>query len=178
MIKGTTRKRTYRAIYRLLDRVSPVPFDCGRLCGAACCNAAKYDNEMGILLMPGEEKLHNKKDGWLEWELLSTDEFEFPESWRGEVNWVRCKTPPECPRSSRPLQCRTFPLWPHLTEEGILELIYNDGDLPYRCPLIEEETELDDSFIRATYTVWKHLLRDPLIFDLIEAESERRREEL
>ena len=38
----------------------------------------------------------------------------------------------------RPLQCRTFPLTPHLTEDGILLLIYNDEELPYICPLIEK----------------------------------------
>ena len=36
-MKSTIRKNTYKAIYRLLDRVSPVDYDCGTLCGAACC---------------------------------------------------------------------------------------------------------------------------------------------
>ena len=36
-MKSTITKTTYQAIYRLLDRVSPVDFDCGILCGAACC---------------------------------------------------------------------------------------------------------------------------------------------
>ena len=30
-------QRTYRAMYRLLDRVSPIDGDCGRLCGSICC---------------------------------------------------------------------------------------------------------------------------------------------
>lgn len=63
---------------------------------------------------------------------------------------------------------------PHITEDGILQLIYNDAELPYKCPMIEDETELDPRFIRATYTVWKHLIRDPLIYDLVEMESEYR----
>ena len=51
MIKSTIRKRTYRAIYRLLDRVSPVDYDCGTLCGAACCMVeSEPDMEMGIYL--------------------------------------------------------------------------------------------------------------------------------
>ena len=42
-------ERTYRAIYRLLDRVSPLDTDCGALCGAACCTSAYEDGEeMGI----------------------------------------------------------------------------------------------------------------------------------
>ena len=75
----------------------------------------------------------------------------------------------------RPVQCRTFPLAPHITEEGHLCLIYNDDDdLPYCCPMIEDETELDPDFIQATLTVWKHLIRDPLIYDLVKMDSEAR----
>ena len=172
MIKGTIRARTYRAIYRLLDRVSPVPFDCGQICGAACCTAAELDDELGILLLPGEDKIHDRHADWLTWNTLSTDEFEFPESWTGNAYFVRCKTPPRCPREMRPIQCRTFPLMPVINDEGELELIYNDTELPYCCPMIEEETELDPRFVQATYTVWKHLIRDPLIYDLVAASGE------
>ena len=34
--------------------------------------------------------------------------------------------------------------------------------------------ELNRDFVKATYTVWKHLLRDPLIFDLVEMDSRLR----
>ena len=120
MIKGTTRSRTYRAIYRLLDRVSPVPFDCGQICGAACCTAAELDDELGILLLPGSKFFL----------VLGRD------------------------------------------EDGTLEMVFNDYELPYACPMIEEETELDQRFVQATYTVWKHLIRDPLIYDLVAASGE------
>lgn len=174
MIKAKTRKRTYRAIYRLLDRVSPVPFDCGTICGAACCNAAAYDENLGMMLLPGEDKVHDRKDDWLSWEALISNEYEFPESWNGKIWFVRCKTPPRCPRHLRPIQCRTFPLMPHLSQDGELSMIYNDFDLPYVCPMIEDETELDASFVKATQTAWKHLLRDPLIYDLVWKESRDR----
>lgn len=174
MIKSAIRKRTYRAIYRLLDRVSPVPFDCGTICGAACCNAAASDEDLGIMLLPGEEKVHDRHDDWLEWESLSTDEYELPPTWKGKIFFVRCKTPPRCPRHLRPIQCRSFPLLPHLDEDGTLRLIYNDYDLPYACPMIEEEIELDERFVKATHTVWKHLTRDPLIYDYVWGESRER----
>lgn len=174
MIKGTTRKRTFRAIYRLLDRVSPVPFDCGEICGAACCVAAYGDDELGIFLLPGEEKLHDRHSDWLTWNTLSTDEYEFPPSWHGKVDFVRCKTPPHCPRELRPIQCRTFPLAPHIGDDGELIMIYNDTELPYCCPMIEDEIELDPRFVKATHTAWKHLIRDPLIRELVEMESAER----
>ena len=173
MIKGTTRARTYRAIYRLLDRVSPVPFDCGMICGAACCTAID-DDDMGIYLLPGEEKIHDRHADWLTWHTQDTEEYDFPESWHGKVYWVRCKEPPHCPRAMRPIQCRSFPLSPHLSPDGELHLVWNDSDLPYCCPMIDDETELEPDFIKATLTVWKHLIRDPLICDLVRMESEER----
>ena len=63
---------------------------------------------------------------------------------------------------------------PHIKADGSLILIFNDYDLPYACPIIEEGAELDDRFLRATYTAWKHLIRDPLIFDYVLAESRER----
>ena len=180
-MKTTIKMRTWKAIYRLLDRVSPVDYDCGKLCGAACCscpddstNTDGTDYEMGIYLYPGEEKIHNKKDDWLKWSVERAEDFEFPDSWFGNVYFVRCKTPPICPREKRPLQCRTYPLAPHLTEDGTLHLIRNHEELPYSCPLIDEHMELNPDFVQATYTVWKHLIRDPLIFDLVEMDSETR----
>ncbi len=175
MIRPSTRARTYRAIYRLLDRVSPVPFDCGMICGAACCLPEEAD-DMGIYLLPGEEKIHDRHADWLTWTTQRTAEYEFPASWKGVVHFVRCKEPPHCPRSMRPIQCRSFPLLPHLTEAGELQLIYDDSDLPYCCPLIDDEAELMPDFVRATYTVWKHLIRDPLIYDLVEMDSREREE--
>ncbi|MCR4600157.1 MAG: hypothetical protein K5767_00260 [Clostridia bacterium] len=190
MMKSTITKRTYRAIYRLLDRVSPVPYDCGTLCGTACCTGgpdreafeAASENEdegaMGIYLLPGEDKLHSKHDDWLTWTEDDVENYDFPESWTGKVFFVNCNTPPHCPRDKRPIQCRTFPLAPHIMQQtGELVLIYNDVELPYRCPLIEDDISLDGAFVRATYTAWKHLIRDPLIYDLVKMDSDDRDED-
>lgn len=177
IMKTIITERKWKAIYRLLDRVSPINYDCGKLCGASCCTVSgDYSDEMmGIYLYPGEEKIHDPNCSWLSWTVERAEDYDFPDSWQGNLYFVRCKTPPHCPRGMRPFQCRTFPLTPHITEDGILTLIYNDEDLPYSCPLIDEEIPLSDDFVRATYTVWSHLIRDPLIFDLVEMDSRRRR---
>ena len=240
-MKSKIKKKTYKAIYRLLDRVSPLDTDCGLLCGAACCTCGGdavnadgsldedgLDYELGIYLLPGEEKLFTMREEWLKWSVEYAEDFDFPASWFGKIYFVRCKTPPVCPRKSRPLQCRFFPLAPHLTEDGRLQLILSTAETPYACPLIaanrtgseaafeppadasptpsgaaclsganrsatadaqspagaaRPETEaqpaahvLNDRFIRATYTVWKHLLTDPLICDLVVLDSEDRRQ--
>ena len=72
------------------------------------------------------------------------------------------------------MQCRTFPLTPHIDENEVLSLVWNDIELPYQCPLIEEEFPLDPNFIKATNTCWKHLIRDPQIYDLVKQDSEYR----
>jgi len=177
-MKSSIRKTTYQAIYRLLDKVSPLPGDCGLLCGAACCScggdgnsADSLDFDMGIYLLPGEEKLFTQKEDWLKWNVEDAEDFDFPDSWFGKVYFARCKTPPHCPREMRPLQCRFYPLAPYLTQQGELKLILSATELPYRCPLIAEKIALQSSFIKATYTVWKHLIRDRRIRDLVEMDS-------
>ena len=46
-MKSTIKKRTWKSIYRLLDRVSPIDGDCGRLCGSVCCTCGSKDNTKG-----------------------------------------------------------------------------------------------------------------------------------
>ena len=45
MIKSTITKREYQAIYRLLNRVSPLDQDCGLRCGAVCCTSEYTGDE-------------------------------------------------------------------------------------------------------------------------------------
>lgn len=181
-MKSSIRKITYRAIYRLLDRVTPLTTDCGLLCNAACCTCgenapdAAQEEELGIYLLPGEEKLFTREEPWLSWSAETAQDYDFPPSWHGTIYFVRCTCAPHCPRKLRPLQCRLFPLAPHLLSDGTLTLILSPLELPYRCPLIEDSMELTPSFIQAVSTVWRRLIRDPLIYDLVAYDSEERDE--
>lgn len=181
-MKSNIKKKTYKAIYRLLDRVSPIDGDCGKLCNAACCTCGGdskdddgLDFDLGIYLLPGEEKIFTMEEDWLKWSVEYAEDYDFPDSWFGKIYFVRCKTPPICPRESRPLQCRFFPLAPHFSEQGKLQLIYCTSELPYSCPLITKKMKLTDDFVKATYTVWNRLIKDPLIFDLVEMDSKDRK---
>ena len=65
-------KETYRELYRKLDEVFPVPYDCGTICGKACCGVAEYnratrDEDMGLYLYPGEDELLKEDADWLNW---------------------------------------------------------------------------------------------------------------
>lgn len=183
MMKSTIKKSTYEAIYRLLNRVSPIKENCGMLCRFACCvcdDKESLDPEfsLGIYLLPGEEKLFSKDEDWIEWSYSDADELDYPDSWTGKVPFIRCKTPPNCKREKRPLQCRFFPIAPHFLEDGTLKLILFPMDqLPYICPLIKDRVPLTPAFIKANYTVWRRLITDPLIFDLVEWDSSDRDED-
>ena len=156
-----------------------------QLCGAACCTCGSQtdscdlcdEDDFGIYLLPGEDKVFDRKEDWIGWEKNRAEDYEFPDSWHGTIYFLHCKTAPCCPREKRPLQCRFFPLAPHLDEEDVLHIVYQDGELPYDCPLISQKIPLNEDFIHATYTVWKHLIRDPLLYDLVVLDSDFRIEE-
>ena len=86
-MKSMIKKRTWRAIYRLLDHVSPIDGDCGKLCGAACCTCGDESAEdLGIYLYPGEDAIHSRKSDWLEWTVEDAEDYDFPDSWIGKVS--------------------------------------------------------------------------------------------
>ncbi len=171
-MKSSIRKSTYKAIYRLLDRVSPIKTDCGLLCDSACCR--NTEGNMGIYLLPGEEKLFSRKEAWLRWDVENAEDYEFPDSWHGKIYFLTCLGPAYCHRKERPLQCRFFPLAPHITRDGKLVMIIFPLKLPYECPLIQNKTDLEPSFVKAVHTVWARLVQDPLIRDLVLHDSNDR----
>ena len=176
-MKSTLTKEQYKRIYDLLNSCELLDYDCGKLCNAACCTVSREysEDDMGIYLLPGEEQLLEEEDKeWLDIRVSQAEDHDLPESWKGDVYFIRCKTPPICPREKRPIQCRTFPLAPHIDSEGELTLIYNDLELPYECPLIEEEIPLNDDFVDKTLEAWEILIEDPLIYDLVKLDSEER----
>ncbi len=121
------------AARRLLEEVTPLKGDCGRICGAACCNSLEGE-ETGMLLFPGEEVLYQDRPGW---RLKKTE--------TGET-LVIC--PGRCDRRDRPLSCRIFPLLPLLREESIRV----ETDLRARavCPLARRgRGTMDPAFIGA-----------------------------
>ncbi len=177
-MKPIISKKEYQEIYDLLNSTEVTEGDCGKLCGAACCTVSGdySEDDMVIYLLPGEEQLHQEDDDWMTMRTENARDHDFPESWGETVYFVRCKTPPACPREKRPIQCRTFPLTPHIDSEGKLTMVYNDLELPYICPLIEDEIPLEDDFVEKITEAWERLIRDPLIYDMVKADSEEREE--
>lgn len=181
-MKSSIKKEDYVKIYDDLDTVSPVDYDCGTLCNSVCCicdDEKSKNKDMVIYLLPGEEELFLEDNltlntqEWFEIAKENTKYYEYPKSWNGDVYFIRCKTPPTCNRKFRPIQCRTFPLTPHIIANK-LHLIYETNDSTYICPLIKENIQLNQDFIEKTYYVWKLLIQEKLIYDLVKLDSEIR----
>ena len=175
-ITAEEMKETIRRIYERLDEVTPVDFDCGKLCGEVCCvyDGEDYRNEDLVLyLLPGEELMYEDSE---EFELyyIDSDEIRYPHSWKDRVYLVRCVNPPKCDRSIRPIQCRTFPLIPHLDKKGEFHLIFDETEFPYKCPIVSDHIRLNEDFIKVTFEIWSRLMADPLVYDLVDMDSRMR----
>ncbi|HOV80331.1 MAG TPA: hypothetical protein PK728_09540 [Bacillota bacterium] len=157
-------------VYGLLNDVTPLPADCGLLCGSVCCT--EWEKGAGMYLLPGEETMFTGSENWLSWEEHSADEYEFCPSWQGKFFFVQCKG--ACPREKRPFACRTFPVAPYLTLDGNLTLRLEEAAAVI-CPLVRtgDINLLDRRFLARARLAWDELIRDPLIRDDVEWGSRR-----
>ncbi|HBC93438.1 MAG TPA: hypothetical protein DCZ10_11245 [Pelotomaculum sp.] len=160
----------WKRIYRLLENVTPLAADCGKICSAACCS--EWEQGVGMYLLPGEEVMFSKNEEWLCWQEHSTEEYEFCPSWTGSVSFVSCNG--ACPRDKRPFACRTFPVVPYLTPDGNLEMRF-DRAASLLCPLVKagDLGLLERRFLARARLAWEELLHEPLIRDDVEWESRR-----
>lgn len=125
----------------ILEAVTPLRTDCGRLCGAACCESLEGE-ETGMLLFPGEEALYPQ-------EKLIRDA-------AGRTVLV-CDG--VCRREERPLSCRLFPLLPVLRKQGIA--VEADARAGAVCPLSREGLDsFSPAFTEAVAEAGKCLAED------------------
>ncbi len=119
--------------YEYLDRVTPLKYDCGRLCGKACCKG-----EGEIWLLPNELKLFEAKDG-----------FEI-KHFEGEYN-LKCTALCDKDRTVRPFCCRIFPYFPIVQKAGDrlkIRLICDPRGTSF-CPMARGEVKCTPDFARA-----------------------------
>ena len=121
--------------YKILDGLTPLRSDCGRLCDAACC---KGDDDTGMLLFPGEAELFEGAD-------------DFVIKKQGELDVVICNG--HCNREQRPLSCRIFPL--AIVYDGSRTKVIADHRSILVCPLYRQalSERLDPAFRRAVKDV-------------------------
>ncbi len=132
-----------RKAREILRDVTPLKSDCGRICGARCCQSLEAE-ESGMLLFPGEEEAYRDKAGWI---LRDTS--------AGLL--VIC--PGRCRREERPLACRLFPLLPVIRESGIKAAA--DQRARGICPLLRQGIRgLDPAFVSAAREAGNLLAQD------------------
>ncbi|OPX94185.1 MAG: hypothetical protein A4E53_00100 [Pelotomaculum sp. PtaB.Bin104] len=158
----------WERIYKLLDDITPLAVDCGRLCGAACCT--EWEQGAGVYLLPGEEGMFSGLEEWLAREERSIGEYGFRPGSKSRSYIIRCNG--TCPRERRPFACRTFPVTPYLSPEGKFELRLDEAAV-LLCPLVKagDIKILEKRFLMRTRLAWEELLREPQIRKIIEWKS-------
>lgn len=131
-MKKTETDIIYKA-YEYLSDVTPLSYDCGKLCGQLCCKG--NDND-GMLLFPGEEKIFENLEG-----------FSVYYDNRYESLCVRCNG--KCDRKLRPLSCRIFPYFIYLKNEDSKPVCAADLRAGDFCVLLKDSLPLDKKFLRA-----------------------------
>ena len=109
-----TAKQFYTKLYKMLEKVTPLDIDCGKLCGGACCSVT--DEVTGMYLFPGERVMYEKMPLWGE-----IQDIDFTYGDGKSVDFFTCIG--KCDRSLRPLSCRIFPLVPYAKRGEELKII-------------------------------------------------------
>lgn len=149
------RLEILKSAYGILEYVTPLRVDCGKLCHQSCCqDNGGSKEETGMILYPGEEELFLDCNDWM---TLIPIDYSSP-------NQILARCEGTCPRNRRPLACRVFPLTPYLTEEDIL-LIKMDPRAGSICPLARKKSRnsLQPEFIKAVRKASTLLISDPSI---------------
>lgn len=154
----------YLQLYRLFDNVTPLRFDCGKLCNRACCDG----EDSGMYLFPGEQKVYELLSA--DWSKIEASEFSYEHD-----NKVK-KTPilfcdGKCDRYQRPLACRIFPLTPYL-EDGELKVII-DPRAKAICPLSYENdiSDFNPIFVENVKKAFRVLLLNSEFNSFMKAYS-------
>jgi len=92
-----------RRAYALLENTTPLKYNCGLLCGGACCKTDTVNSETcgGMVLLPYEDMLIG---GCREFEVKNTND--------GKI--LICNG--SCERIFRPFMCRIFPYYARIDE--------------------------------------------------------------
>lgn len=156
----------WNKIYRMLRGITPLPYDCGDICGKKCCSSR---TGAGVYLFPGEEDLFRQEESWCRIGQNHEETRHF--TGRGTI-LLSCNG--RCPRDKRPLACRLFPLAPYLDKSGSLEIRF-DKDLLFICPLVrlDDISLLNPAFVAGARRVWEELIKDGRTLENLRLYSAR-----
>lgn len=154
-----TKRELYEKVYAMLDKTTPLLTDCGELCNKACC--AEEDQETGMYLFPGEEEMFSGEHPWL---IIEESSLTYGNG--KPVLLAICKE--HCPRGSRPLSCRIFPLIPYIDHSRSLIIRTDPRAVPI-CPLARASSmqKIDENFIDTVADAFRLLIKDSEIRSFI-----------
>ena len=136
-------------LYELLEDVTPLSWDCGMLCGAACCKGTDRD---GMILFPGERELFESMSG-----------FSIHHNERYGYDVLVCEG--VCEREVRPLSCRIYPYFFYVTEEFVR--VAPDVRAIRHCPLVDDKMVLSRTFLRRMRMCAEVIRMDKNLYDFI-----------
>ena len=148
------------AARELLENLTPLKTDCGRLCHGACCRG---DEATGMLLFPGEEALY------ADCAFARIVETDFS---LGGTPALLLVCDGRCDRKNRPLACRLFPLFLKF-REGQPPALRMDARARAVCPLTDYGMKaLDPEFRQAVRKAYDLLLEDEVCANYLKALDE------
>ncbi len=169
-----TVEEIFEKAYILMDE-PVIEGNCGLLCNYHCCRDDGDDGEkMGIYLLPLEYESMIKGrefEKHLRMTRHTNKIYEMPPKIKS-LYFVYCSDSAHCLRDHRPIQCRTYPLEPHI-EAGELYMIVQQEQI-HQCPLLKQEKSWRPEFVKGVYEGWKLLITIPLVRYLIESDSRER----
>lgn len=143
--------------------------NCGELCGFHCCRSHESDEALGMYLLPLEFEAVQKNLN-VPYEVHSSKTYDL----KGvkKQYYIFCHNDSGCLRNHRPIQCRTYPLVPHLENENLHLVI--DNEQLHDCPLIHKRELWREAYIKGVYEGWQLLLTLKPIKKYIRAQSKER----
>jgi hypothetical protein len=175
--KAPKYKALYQAAYAAMS-TSVLTYDCGSLCNHNCCrNDYKDPENFGVYLLPFEYEHLLKETGMIKSHQLvrhSAKDHYIPKS-VGALNYFLCDAEKDCLRDYRPIQCRTYPLEPHL-ENDVLTLVV-EKDQIHACPLINMKDQWQKDYVEGIYKGWSLLIQIPDVRRLVVFDSQVRKRE-
>lgn len=158
-----TKAQLISAAYELLYDVTPKKYDCGIICGGACCreNQSHGGESFGMLLLPGEDELLGSQKGFCI---------------KGSEDGTLLTCDGECERAYRPFACRIFPFYPDVKKRafGYSVKILPDPRAFSVCPVVHDfrKRKTHIKFLRNAKRAVRILLRDDDIARELYSQSE------
>ena len=143
-------KESLNKLYELLADVTPLPYVCGVLCGAACCKGSDRD---GMILFPGERRFFEDLPGFSVWHNAEYD-----------YDYLVCSG--SCDREERPLSCRIFPYFFYVTRDEVVRAAPDIRALGH-CQLLKDRVPIDRAFLRRMRMCAKVIRADGELYDFV-----------